>query len=231
MNTYEVDFNNNTELEKKEWHIKDVIFAIVIFLSIHVFLNIIFNYISLLHIELNGNISITIAAIFTIYILSEKYPLRLLLLPDYQNIFKYSIPAFILCFLIYLPFYHHIWFDQLIEVPEHLKYFKEYNSFEKVIFLFDFCFFGPVTEEILNRGFFYRIIRNRYNVFWGTIISTTIFYLLHGLGPFNLNIILGSLIFTYVYEKSGNIWTSIITHSLNNISWFVLVFLGLQYRC
>ncbi len=213
---------------EKNSHIKDILFVIFIVILTESLLYIVFNLFSFFHKELNGYISSSIAIILTLIILAEKYPLNLSLLSDYKNVLRYSIPAFAVCFIIYSPFYHHIWFETLIEVPEQLKYFKEFNSYERVIFLFDFCLLGPSTEEILVRGFFYRIFRNRYNIFWGTTISTTIFYLFHGLGPFNINIILVSLVFTYVYEKSGNIWTSIVTHSLNNIAWFVLVFLGIS---
>ncbi len=226
MNIIE-DFKNIAIVEKG-WYIKDIIFIVIFYLVIGNLLNLFLSQFLFFHYEINIYFSISIASISAIYILEKKYPLQLLPVTNIKNILKYSIPAFFICFTIYSPFYHNIWFGALLETPKQYKYYLEFNGIEKVIFIIDFCLIGPATEEILCRGFFYRIIRNKNNIFWGAVISTTIFYLFHGLGPFNVNIILVSLVFTYVYEKSGNIWASIITHSLNNILWCILVFGGIS---
>ncbi len=223
-----IDDLKNTMFDKKEWHVEDIIYALILFLIVSIFFSIIKHVIYIIHDDLYSNISASIAGIITSYILNRKYPLKIFSETITKNILKYSFPAFLICFMVYLPFYYNVWNDNLTKIPEEYNRFMEFKHIEKMLFIINLCLLAPTVEEILFRGFFYRILRNRYNIFWGTTISTTIFYLFHGLGPFNINIILVSLVFTYVYEKSGNIWTSIVTHSLNNIAWFVLVFLGIS---
>jgi membrane protease YdiL (CAAX protease family) len=109
------------------------------------------------------------------------------------------------------------------------------NGVEKSFFLLDFCLLAPITEEIFFRGYIYRILRNKYNIVLGAVISTVIFVAFHGISVENLiqeNIILAlvSLIFTYVYEKTGSIMTGIITHALNNTLWFLFVYFGLRLQ-
>lgn len=218
----------NTSFEKEQWNVAYVIFALIIFYGASVVLYIIRYYLFILKDVPYSSLAASIAGFFTVYILNRKYPLKIFSKIDSRKILKYSLPAFFVCFIVYLPFYYNVWHDTLLATPENYNYFIELNNVEKGLFLINACILAPIAEELLSRGFFYRIIRNRYNIFWGALISTSLFYLLHGFGPFNPNIILVSLVFTYVYEKSGNIWGNIITHSLNNILWFILVFGGIS---
>ena len=143
----------------------------------------------------------------------------------------YVLPALFVCLLIYSP---RIWSDYTgaSPIPQEYKIYSELGSTWKIIFLIDFCLLGPITEELFARGLVYRLLKNRYSILWAVVISSVVFQILHGFSIdtlLNLRILLVSLIFTYVYEKTGTIWSSIITHSLNNIFWLVFVSLNVRH--
>lgn len=217
------------DAEKRKWHVRDVGLAIVIFVMGEVLIFAVLRQIPFMHVYLADAISILLASLGAICLLNQKYPLHLFSSFNIELMLKYSMAAFVGCFLIYAPFYHNIWTGGLEDIPKQYKILSEFSLIEGSFYLLKLCLLGPSTEEIFMRGFVYRILRNRYNIFWGTIVSTTIFYLFHGGEP-NVKIILVSLVFTYVYEKSGTIWSSIIAHSLNNTLWVILIYLGVKYH-
>lgn len=216
---------------QKKGLIRDVIIALIVFFITSTLLYALLSRQSFIHLELSNDFSVLIANILAICLLNQKYPLNLFSPISIKLNLIHVLPALLVCLLIYSPFYYNIWLGGLEILPEQYQLYLGFNIVEKFFFLLFFFLLGPATEEIYIRGFIYRILRNRYNIFWGTLISTAIFYLLHGLSFENLsniNIIFVSLVFTYVYEKTGNIWSSIITHSLNNILWFNLVYWGIK---
>ena len=168
------------------------------------------------------------ANFLAMFYLYDKYPnLELWSAIDSKKVVKNTLAGSLVCLFVNFP--HKIWAGTFKTIPHEYTLFVNYNLFEKGLFLFMLCLLVPVSEEILFRGFFYRIIKNRYNILWGTLVSTTIFTVFHGLAFSNLvYVAIPSLVFTYVYEKSGSIWASILTHSLNNTLWFVFVWLGIK---
>jgi len=165
--------------------------------------------------------------LIAIFYLNNKYPLMLSSTINSKRIAKYIFIGALICLVVNFP--HKIWTGNLKSIPTEYIFFTDYSLFEKGLFLLMLCLIGPLTEEILFRGFFYRIVKNRYDIFWGVLISTAIYTVFHGLEMKNLiYIAIPSLIYTYVYEKSGSIWASILVHSLNNTLWFVFVYLGVR---
>lgn len=219
--------NNNSD--KKAWRIRDVFIAIIVWIVILIFAHRILGFLSFVHPYFINHVADLIGTLVAVYILNQKYPLQLSLKLNLKHIFQYVLPAVLLYFFIlFVGFPYFIHFGHLENLPKEYNLFIELNLIEKFFFCFFLFLLGPIIEEIFFRGFIYRIIRNRYNILCGTVISTGIFYASHGLTYFHIIII--SLIFTYVYQKTGNIWNSIIVHSLNNTLWLVFVYWGAKLK-
>ena len=219
-----------TESEISKPVIRDIIISLIAFLLVGTLLYMVLKPISFVPLEILNNLSILVAIISAICLLNQKYPLDLILPFNIKFVSMYVLPALFVCLLIYSP---RIWSDYTgaSPIPHEYKIFSELGSTWKIIFLIDFCLLGPITEELFARGFVYRILKNRYSILWAVVISSVVFQILHGFSMdtlLNLRILLVSLIFTYVYEKTGTIWSSIITHSLNNIFWLIFVSLNIE---
>lgn len=95
------------------------------------------------------------------------------------------------------------------------------DPFVSSFMLLSVTIFAPMCEEVIFRGFIYRILAKGFSFRWGLIVSTSLFILSHGtlvhIVPIGL---LGGFLY-YVRDRYG-LGYSIILHSLYNIS--VLVF-------
>lgn len=84
------------------------------------------------------------------------------------------------------------------------------------------AFLNIIMQELLIRGYLYQLIKENYNVITSTIITTTLFTLMHGgvltygIIPI-LNIITMSLFMTAILEYTNSLVTPIIIHSIWNI--------------
>ena len=79
---------------------------------------------------------------------------------------------------------------------------------------------GPIVEELLFRGFFYSMLRERYGILWATMLSSILFALAHVFLPRGfwrfMPMFLHGLVCAWAYQKSRSIWGSIIAHAMNN---------------
>lgn len=76
---------------------------------------------------------------------------------------------------------------------------------------------SPIYEEILYRGFIYRVLRVKTNVPVSLFVSSLIFMWVH-LPTYNtlpVNFV-GGLVFAWTYEKTGSILPAILIHSIFN---------------
>lgn len=101
---------------------------------------------------------------------------------------------------------------------------NEYQTFEIVIYMLSACMIIPICEEILFRYYFYNILKNKYSLFCAVIVSTLLFASVHYYNPDVLAILIQGLLYTYVFEKSKSIWSSIILHSVNNSIWHFIAY-------
>jgi uncharacterized protein len=78
----------------------------------------------------------------------------------------------------------------------------------------------PIAEELFFRGFFYRALRSRYNMWVAAAIDGVVFGGVHYTGSSTLTVlpVLAALgfMFCLVYERTGTIYATIALHSLNN---------------
>ena len=95
-----------------------------------------------------------------------------------------------------------------------------------LIFLFAVIVLIPFVEEMFYRACLYRILKNRFDVFWGYVGSTALFTLSHSLSQPRevIFFIINSSILTYIYEKTNSIGTSIIAHALWSFTWFTAIY-------
>lgn len=81
----------------------------------------------------------------------------------------------------------------------------------------------PIGEEVFFRGFAYPAIRNRIGV-WPAIIVTGIAFALLHFDLFGLLALTAAgIALSFLYERTGSIWATIIAHGV----WNILVAIGL----
>ena len=82
---------------------------------------------------------------------------------------------------------------------------------------------APITEELLFRAGMYTYIRAKFDKRVAFVISTLIFALVHFYMPLNfLSCALAGVVFAIIYDKTGNIWYSIVAHALCNLEALML---------
>ncbi len=76
----------------------------------------------------------------------------------------------------------------------------------------------PIAEEIFFRGYIYRALRNKYSYKLSIIICAVIFAIMHFRYREFIPLFVIGVIFTYMYEKSRNIYVPIVAHTLLQIA-------------
>lgn len=90
-------------------------------------------------------------------------------------------------------------------------------------------FLAPFIEEILFRGFVYRIFVKTWPNWIGNILSAALFALIHVQFQTFIPLFILGLLLNHVYKKTDSLWTSFAFHSLNNILAFAVeVYLSLH---
>jgi len=84
---------------------------------------------------------------------------------------------------------------------------------------------APFGEELLFRGVFYPLLRDRVGVWPGVLLSSLIFGIIHGDITVGLTAFLLGIILALVYEYSRSLWTSILVHAINNSAKIALLYL------
>lgn len=77
--------------------------------------------------------------------------------------------------------------------------------------------FLPLFEEILFRGFLYRLLRSRSPEWIANIVTSLVFAAIHGQGAsIGAGRFLGSLIMCKLFERTGTVWSSLGAHAAFN---------------
>lgn len=101
-----------------------------------------------------------------------------------------------------------------------MKYYKDMPFAQNVTLfrIFSTVFLGPVAEEVFYRGFAYPRFKNKVGIFWGMILASFGFMILHrDWGNYNWTYYLWlSMVYCFVYEKSKSLIAPIITHASSN---------------
>ena len=83
-------------------------------------------------------------------------------------------------------------------------------------------FVAPFIEEILFRGFIFRVFIKTWPYWMGNILSAGLFALIHLQFQTFIPLFILGLLLNYTYQKTGSIWTSIVFHSMNNLLAFAV---------
>ncbi len=85
----------------------------------------------------------------------------------------------------------------------------------------------PFAEELFFRGLIYGWLRRRMSVSYAAAVSGLGFAVLHGIWWLIPALALLGIVLALIYERSGSIWTAVITHGLFNSFTTVLFYLAL----
>ena len=107
------------------------------------------------------------------------------------------------------------------EIPQELFVETQQGILYIFLFLITVIIFIPFVEELFYRAFLFRIVKNNFDIFTGYAVSTAFFSIGH---KFTIPSIINSLIFCYIYNKTGLIGTNIIAHIIFNFIWFLAVY-------
>jgi membrane protease YdiL (CAAX protease family) len=81
----------------------------------------------------------------------------------------------------------------------------------------------PITEELLFRGFLYRVLRDKLSFLLTSLLVSLAFAVVHGQLVVGIDVFVLSMVVCYLREKSGSIWPGVIVHSLkNSVAFFIL---------
>lgn len=138
-----------------------------------------------------------------------------------RKLFKFAGKALFLLFALFLWQYifgqaTSAWIG--IQFPsEYIDTYQKMSDSEMIMYLFLAVSFGPIVEELLFRGLFYKHLRKHFGVLFCFIFSALAFGFSHGTTE-HLPLTLGlSLLVCFVYEITGNMLYCILIHSLSNL--------------
>lgn len=139
-----------------------------------------------------------------------------------QNIILYIVVlfAFIIIYESTIDVYINKYF--LPDVASQVRDSSIETLFDYPVALFiQACVSAPLLEEVLVRGVFYEILRERFSVAWSVVITSVFFSIMH-FDSFNtLFYIMISLIFSYIYVKTRSITYCVILHVCVNAFSFL----------
>ncbi|MEL1134792.1 type II CAAX endopeptidase family protein [Desulfitobacterium sp. THU1] len=84
---------------------------------------------------------------------------------------------------------------------------------------------APIKEEVFFRGLFYPPFRQEYGRGKGILFTAGLFALLHFDVVRFLPLLVGGIVLTWLYEKSGSLWPSIIAHGTWNTLMALMVWI------
>jgi uncharacterized protein len=211
---------------KNKWRVTDVLVALVIFIGVSLlFTIVVFGFFKPSDLSLDFLGSLFILA--PVYYLNKKYPLRVFSTLNKTDNLKYFMVGTGMCLL--LNAYYGVSARLSKTAPEEYIIFMQYGILGKSLDLVNSLILAPILEETLCRGFIFRILRNRYGVFWGALVSTVVFCIFHGItieSIINTGIL--GVILVYVYQKTESIPLTALVHSICNAAWLAFIHYGLK---
>ena len=90
------------------------------------------------------------------------------------------------------------------------------NKFFICALVLEIIVLAPLVEEVFFRGIIYRILRNRFSFALAALFTSLLFALIHRVPSNILPLFVISFSLCYTYEKTKNILSPIIFHSIHN---------------
>jgi len=85
---------------------------------------------------------------------------------------------------------------------------------------------APISEELFYRGMIYPVFRRHVGPLWGAILAGIVFGLAHWDFWRTIPLAVGGAVLCYIYEKTGSILVSTVTHGVWNGTMSILVYLS-----
>lgn len=148
-----------------------------------------------------------------------------------KNLFKTDkIIKSIISFTLFIPLLFLISFIIQYVLPEYKQQeivlnFKSTLIEDKGILL-HVLIIAPIVEEVIFRGYIYKILKSKLPIIFSMIISSTLFALIHYNVLSYILLFVLSIFLTYIYERNGSIICPIIIHSLFNLMMSILIIFG-----
>lgn len=209
-------------LKEKKWIIIDICIATIMIICVgFVLINGLSNILKSFPPNLIYIVSTSVSLFLGSIYLHIKYPFDFAIFGnknDVNTIIKWGGLGFVLLFVINFPY--KIVFgegsipkDYLVD-PKNGLHFAFFYFVVAVILI-------PFIEELFYRVFLFRLIKNKFGLFSGYITSTLFFTAGH---KFSAISIINSLVFCFIFDKTGLIGTSILAHVLLNFGWYTAVY-------
>lgn len=87
---------------------------------------------------------------------------------------------------------------------------------------------APIFEELLFRGFFYRMLRDRMGVYGAVLFTSFLFAAVHPSVLTVLPLFALGAVFALLYEATGSILPSIVAHAMHNLASVGMLYVMLQ---
>lgn len=107
------------------------------------------------------------------------------------------------------------------EIPQNYFVDPKHGVIFSFIYLLIVVIAIPFVEEIFFRGLIYRIAKKEFDIFWGVVLATGLFWVSHN---FYIPVIFSSLLYCYIYEKTNLVGTSILAHMIRNLFWYSAIY-------
>ncbi|MEM3341326.1 MAG: CPBP family intramembrane glutamic endopeptidase, partial [Thermoplasmata archaeon] len=111
-----------------------------------------------------------------------------------------------------------------IEV-DNVAFGKPDNLLDSILLFLSVVVLAPCCEEFFFRAYIFTSLKRAHGLWIGFIGSALLFSLAH-LSPFSfVFIVLAGLLLAFLQQKTGNILANIMTHAINNLVFFIALFL------
>lgn len=212
-------------------------FLLVILQLIHILVLLLLRYLSILPYEEEGIVllySFQFILLMGLLYLTKHFNKKIqssIIIPKLKRILLCTllvITTFILQLFFDLTFFKHLANGDLMflkfQCPVNLNGGLISHNFIISIFL------APILEEYIYRYFIFDKLSEEFSLVWSILITSFLFSLMHS----DLNGFLGylfvSVVLTYLYSISKNIWLNIIFHSGFNLLSYFTVFQAYEIK-
>lgn len=143
----------------------------------------------------------------------------------------YAVGGFFIYMLMYIPIATLA--SKVINIEQEQQVgFENARGAGLILVFISLVVLPPVIEEITMRGFLYNGLKNKFSLWWATILTSIIFAIAHLqfgsdaplLWVAALDTFILSLVLVRLREKTGRLWAPIGLHALKNMIAFLSLF-------
>lgn len=111
----------------------------------------------------------------------------------------------------------HVFGQNVMKLQEGVLFYQETDEvFIRVLFAVSVVVIAPVVEEIVFRGYIYKVIKRYSGRVFAMLVSAVLFAVVHNTIPGFLPLAFLAVLLTISYEMKGSLWAPISIHALFN---------------